>query len=374
VRHAACWTEEQATTMATQTTLKDFIATHRGDIVARTAALLGQRCPDLPEDARMGALPVVLDEIIAGLDRCDDAEIPRVLMFGRSDAGARQGVHRHHTGVAIDVVVRCFGAVCDSVTALADAEGLVFAAGEMRILNLTLDNAIATAISEYSALDRRAANAVAAERIGALAHELRNAVAAATYAFAVIREGRVGVTSSTANILARSLARMEALIAQTLAAARLQSGVQLAPERANLARVLRDLLATQPQGHAPVSVDVPDDLTVDADATLLASAVSNLLQNALKYTRGGVWVRARAEGDDVVIEVEDECGGLPVADPRTLFDAFERHDPARRGAGLGLTIARDAVKAHGGTIEARDLAPRGCVFALKWPRRPRAPS
>ena len=76
------------------------------------------------------------------------------------------------------------------------------------------------------------------------------------------------------------------------------------------------------------------------------------------------------EADEVVIEVEDQCGGLGGADPETLLKPFEQRDPSRGGVGLGLMIVRDAATAHGGSVEARDRAPVGCVFVMRWPLSP----
>jgi signal transduction histidine kinase len=93
---------------------------------------------------------------------------------------------------------------------------------------------------------------------------------------------------------------------------------------------------------------------VTADPQVLASAVTNLLNNAFKFTPvgGRVVLRARANEDErLLIEVEDECGGIPasVGDP---FQSFgERRGGDRTDLGLGLSTARKAVRAHGGVAE-----------------------
>jgi signal transduction histidine kinase len=111
-------------------------------------------------------------------------------------------------------------------------------------------------------------------------------------------------------------------------------------------------------------------LAVDGDPQLLASAVMNLLHNAFKYTPaggGGVMLRAHARGERLLVEVEDECGGIPES-KRDLFQAFgERRGSDRSGLGLGLWISRQAVRTHGGDIHVRNLPGRGCVFAIDLP-------
>jgi signal transduction histidine kinase len=110
-------------------------------------------------------------------------------------------------------------------------------------------------------------------------------------------------------------------------------------------------------------------LAVDGDPQLLASAVMNLLHNAFKYTPagGGVMLRAHARGDRLLVEVQDECGGIPES-KRDLFQAFgERRGSDRSGLGLGLWISRQAVRTHGGDIRVRNLPGQGCVFAIDLP-------
>jgi signal transduction histidine kinase len=110
-------------------------------------------------------------------------------------------------------------------------------------------------------------------------------------------------------------------------------------------------------------------LSVNVDPQLLASAVTNLLSNAFKYTLAGGRVILRARGTDgrVAIEVEDGCGGLP--DGNTdLFEPFgERRGKNRTGLGLGLSIARRAVRAQGGDIEVHDMPGKGCTFVIQVP-------
>ena len=94
-------------------------------------------------------------------------------------------------------------------------------------------------------------------------------------------------------------------------------------------------------------------LAVIGDPQLLASAVMNLLQNAFKFTpaKGRVTLRARAENGHILIEIEDECGGLERA-PEDLFRPFgERRERDRSGLGLGLAISRKAVQASGGEVQ-----------------------
>jgi signal transduction histidine kinase len=113
-------------------------------------------------------------------------------------------------------------------------------------------------------------------------------------------------------------------------------------------------------------------VTIEADRQSLAAALSNMLQNAFKFSRaqGHVSLTTRATADRVLFEVEDECGGLPPGKPEDLFRAFEQRGPDRSGAGLGLAICLKAAKANGGQMRVRDLPGKGCIFTLDLPRKP----
>src|SRR6185312_13486690 len=110
-------------------------------------------------------------------------------------------------------------------------------------------------------------------------------------------------------------------------------------------------------------------ITINADRQMIGSAVSNLLQNAFKFSRshGSVLLTAQAADERVLIEVEDECGGLPPGKAEELFRPFKQEGSNRSGLGLGLSISRRAVEANGGTLTVRNLAGKGCVFRIDLP-------
>jgi signal transduction histidine kinase len=117
---------------------------------------------------------------------------------------------------------------------------------------------------------------------------------------------------------------------------------------------------------------VDEALAIAADRQLLAAVVGNLLQNAFKFTRPGttVTLRVGASAERVLIEVQDECGGLPSGDVNELFRPFEQRSADRTGIGLGLAFSRWGAEANEGRIYARNLPGRGCVFTVDLPRQP----
>jgi len=102
--------------------------------------------------------------------------------------------------------------------------------------------------------------------------------------------------------------------------------------------------------------------------------LGHLIENAVKYSPTGstVFVAARRDADDVVIDVTDQGVGIP--DDIDVFAPFQRGDTDTEGAGLGLYIVREIVRAHGGCVEARSTDSEGTTFVVTLPRRVPEPS
>lgn len=116
-------------------------------------------------------------------------------------------------------------------------------------------------------------------------------------------------------------------------------------------------------------VDVAGAVPVLADATRLRQAVANLVDNAVKYTPAGgkVFVRAAVEGIDAVLTVRDTGPGVPVAEQARVWERLYRGDASRseRGLGLGLSLVRAIVEAHGGRVGLKNAPEGGAVFELR---------
>jgi signal transduction histidine kinase len=115
---------------------------------------------------------------------------------------------------------------------------------------------------------------------------------------------------------------------------------------------------------------VDSGLAVDADRDLLFSAVGNLLQNAFKFTRPKteVSLNAYAAADRILIDVCDNCGGLPPGFAEHRFLPFVQAGADKSGLGLGLSICRRAVTVNDGLLSVRDIPGTGCVFTIDLPR------
>jgi two-component system sensor histidine kinase SenX3 len=118
---------------------------------------------------------------------------------------------------------------------------------------------------------------------------------------------------------------------------------------------------------------VSPDLSIDCDPAQVVSAVTNLLDNAIKYSEDGqpVAVSAERDGDRVVITVHDEGIGIPSRDLERIFERFYRVDKARSratgGTGLGLSIVRHVAQAHGGEVAVDSIEGQGSTFRFILP-------
>jgi len=218
-------------------------------------------------------------------------------------------------------------------------------------------------------------------RLGVLAHELRNHLSAAMLAFDIIKMGSVGVGGQTSAVLDRSLRGLRNLIDRSLAEVRLATDVAESRELISLPTFIEEMEIVAALEARLLDIrfhlaPVPSDAFLYADKQLLASAVSNLLQNACKFTRpeGLVTLQVRVTGDRVLIEVRDECGGLPAGIEPQAMRPFTQAHPNRTGLGLGLVIAQRAITRDGGALRVQDLPGEGCIFTVDMPLAGPVPS
>jgi signal transduction histidine kinase len=277
-------------------------------------------------------------------------------------------------GYTLSHVIHAYGAMCQSITELATTKNLIITSGEFRDLNLCLDVAIAGAVTEYQSVRNTQESSREVEHLGILAHELRNAIGTVKMAIDLIKQGTVGFSGSTGKVLDKGLKRIEELVDRSLTEVRLRVEPSVHKESFSLKQIVTQLMITAEidaqSKDQIISINIDPSLVIEADQQLVHSAVSNLIQNALKFThRGGkVKIRGTQEGKNVILEVEDECGGL--SDRATeLFKPFQQLNKNRKGLGLGLSIAQKAIQLNNGTIEYRNLPGKGCIFTITLPKK-----
>ena len=172
--------------------------------------------------------------------------------------------------------------------------------------------------------------------------------------------------------------RLGRLVADLLTLAQLEAGtfeLDLQPESAEalIGSVCSVMRALAERASVTILVDVPDgDVTVLADRDRIVQVLLGFVDNALKHSKRGdtITMRARVSGAEVVLEVADQGPGIEPEHVGQLFDRFYRADEARagvRGAGLGLSIAKEIAEAHGTTIDVTLTPGGGATFGIHLP-------
>ena len=348
--------------------LNELITSRRDEIIARTRGKVAARSSPRPTDLELDkGIPVFLDHLGETL-RGSLTHATRA-----AESAAKHGGDLLRMGFSVSQVVHGYGDVCQALTELALESDSSIPTDEFRIFNRCLDNAIASAVTEYERQREEGIARQGTARLGVLAHELRNSLSTAMLAFATMKRGLVGPESSTGALLNRSLLRLRDLIDRSLSEVRLESGVvDLKPVA--ISELIEEVAISAGIDAANRGVVFAVEpfmagLVVEADRHLLIGAVENIVQNALKFTRphGQVVLTVRELGGQVLIDVADACGGLPEGKVQHLFNAFEQRGADRSGLGLGLWISRTSLGKFGGKISARDIPGHGCVFSITLP-------
>ena len=336
-------------------------------------------------------VPMFLEQLTRTLraeEEGDDAEGKRISGPSGGDATAlsqigitatAHGQQLMEFGYTVDQVVHDYGDLCQAITDLAVERDAPFSVTQFRTLNRCLDNAIADAVTEFSAhrdasVSRQQAS-VENERLGVLVHELRNSIQTATLAFKALESGTVPINGSTGALVKRSLKALSELLDRSLGEVRERAGGTDISHAFSLAAFIADArsiaaLGASARGCAFSVPEVDASIGIAGNRDHLLAALVNLLQNAFKFTHPHteVTLHAYATGDHVLVDVKDNCGGLPEGFGETMFKPFTQNSADRSGLGLGLSIARRTVQAEGGSLTVKDVRGRGCVFTMSLPR------
>jgi signal transduction histidine kinase len=352
-------------------TLQSLIVTNREELVARARSRLLKR-----SSPARGNLDTLVPYILATLSwRFGTLNVEGAgTVLPAPDPRAYES-YLSTDGLTITQIVDDYRDVCNVVMELAAERSAPITSDELCTLHRCLEHAIALDLTAYTARREAVILQNEIERSGVFAHELRNELATAVLSFESIKQSIAEPGIKAGAMHTRSLGRLRELIDRSLVETRLDARV------VTLVPVVVAELLEEPAAHAAMEAHtrglslsispVDPAIVVDVDRHLITSALTNVLQNALKFTRPHSLISliTRATATHVYILVEDQCGGLP-ANAEHFFQPFEQHSTDRSGVGLGLLIARRAVEANGGHLQVLDLAPRGCRFTIELPRSP----
>jgi signal transduction histidine kinase len=321
-------------------------------------------------------IPGFVDEIIAALRSSATANAnANAAPQPRSSANAGEhGVQR--LGLHFDVaeVVREYSLLHDCIIELARESGVAIRLDEQQVVVRWLNAGIGGALAQYVKRRDQDQDRQRSEHLGFIAHELRNPLSAARAAAHHLRSGKGSAGDRAGELLDRSLRRASDMIDNALSHASLQLGADPKVEPISIGDLLRDIeldagMEAQARG-VNLIIQAPGGAIVSGDPRLLRSAVFNLVHNAVKFSRAdtSVTISAATAPGSATIEVADACGGLPPGKIDDLFAPTVQRGEDRTGFGLGLSIARQAVEAHRGRIDVRDVPGTGCVFSIRLPQ------
>jgi PAS domain S-box-containing protein len=290
-------------------------------------------------------------------------------ILGRIRRGERlehyETVRRCKNGALVDISL--------SVSPVKDARGTVMGASK-----------IARDITERKKSEQilKDANRHKDEFLATLSHELRNPLAPIKNALEMLRivGAQDEVAEECRNIMDRQVSLLTRLVGDLLDVSRITRGkIELRKKRLDIATVINSAVETSrpliDAANHELSIVVPDDpVMVEVDPARMAQVFSNLLNNSAKYTppRGRIQVTARCINSEVIVSVRDNGVGISCDALAYVFDMFRQVDGslelAQGGLGIGLTIVRQLVEMHEGSVAALSEGPgKGSEFVVRLP-------
>ena len=374
----------------------DVYREHRGDPMPVVA--LARRSEPLPGSARSGPLasPIVGLATAFGLHTVR-AHVGAVDVFVReSEASLVAATEGYFLPIALAIGIAVFVAYvlarALTVQALRPLEDVTealerFAAGDLTPQPIAADRRHQLgrlAVAYNGAIDqmqrafaeRERANAAMRQFVADAGHQLRTPLTVVRGFIAILRKGDLRSPEDRDRILEtmnRQSQVMGSLIEKLMLLERWADAPNATPpEPIDVAQLVEDVVApmAEAQPGRVLRVDVPPGGLVAIDPSDLTYALTNLVDNALKYTHGAVDVRVRRAEGTIAIAIADEGPGMSPEEARHAFDRFFRG--TRRdvdGSGLGLAIARRAVERAGGTLSLASDPRAGSVFTIVLPER-----
>jgi signal transduction histidine kinase len=352
--------------------LTDLLQSRRAQILERwTQRIEWAHAPqELTRGELWDHLPNILDELLGAL-RVAAGQRAESPLPDQSPASAQHGTQRLRVGFDVEEVVREYGILQDILLDELAAAEHSLDHREWRLALQSISTAIAEAVTAYVSRRDEELRREAQRHVAFIAHELRNPLGTVRNASAALR--LAPADERLYDLLDRNLQHLGDLVDQVLVADRLAQKIELRRERLDLSALLsqtvEDARASGESKNVTIALEADPQLEMDGDRRLVVSTLGNLLSNAVKFTPAGGVIRVRAHRapEAVILEVDDECGGLPPGRTDELFEPFVQRGHDRTGFGLGLAIVRQAVSAHGGQVAIQDRSPKGCTFTVTLP-------
>ncbi len=324
-------------------------------------------------------IPGLLAELVAALQTPRDALMPQVQIGGTPPA---HGLQRLEDGFEIEEVVAEYNILRGCLHDLAFENQLDLQGAPFHVMNRVLDTAIGAAVQTYATQQALKVQQRREEYLAFVAHDLRTPLNAISLAARVLElelvdsERRVQPVRML-QTLNRNVHHLSALVDKVLEESinlQTETGVRLQRRHLDLwplvEGLIHDLHPVAGTGSTQLINQVPVDLVIYADASLLRRIFQNLIANAIDYTpRGEVTINARLleAGAGVECAVSDNGSGISEELLPRIFEKYESNPEQPGGFGLGLAIFKTFVDAHQGTVNVASREGEGSTFSFVLP-------
>ena len=339
-------------------------------------------------------IPNLLTELAEALEKNSDQTIPEALV---EESAQIHGTQRLTDGFDLEEVVAEYNILRGCIHDMAGENGITLQGRPFHVVNRVFDLAIGKALQTYSSQRALEVKLKREEYLAFVAHDLQTPLFAISLAGRVLenRLPKVGFTSDSAQMLKtlrRSVQQLEDLVRKVMDEnmnlgntddLQGEKGIKLQRREFDLWPLVESLMEEiQPVADGVKTRlvnQVPDDLRVFADASLLKRVFQNLISNAIRYTPNGEIVVAATlagpHGDaqgGVDCWVADNGAGISDDMLDSVFNKGESDPDNAEGNGLGLAIVKRFVEAHGGTVSVASTHSKGSTFRLTLPYKARA--
>ena len=338
-------------------------------------------------------IPNLLVELAEALQKNSNQSIPEALV---EESAQIHGKQRLNDGFDIAEVVAEYNILRGCIHDLATDNGMTLQGRPFHVINRVFDLAIGVALQTYASQRALEVRQKREDYLAFVAHDLQTPLFAISLAGRVLenRLPKSGFTPDAAQMLKtlrRSVQQLEGLVRKVLEEnsnlgnlenKTTQETIKLERREFDLWPLIESLMEEiQPLADSQktrLTNQVPDDLVVFADASLLKRVFQNLLSNAIRYTPGGeIRVGAADESPQAIAPSQIDCwvtdngAGIPAAMLGNVFDKGTSDPANAEGSGLGLTIVQTFVEAHGGTVNVESKEGEGSTFRLSLPCKSR---
>ena len=325
-------------------------------------------------------IPTFLDELCVACSAPLETTIPEALREGSPPA---HGLQRIQDGFDIEEIVAEYNILRGCIHDLAESRSVLLQGECFRTLNRVFDRAIASAVQAYATGQALEVRTRRQEYLTFVMHDLRTPLNAASLSAQVLQmliSNSVGEDAITMlKTLHRNIQHLDRLVRKIIdenTGLQTEIGVDLHRRVVDLwplvEMLLRDLQPVALSNRTQLINQVPYDLSVYADASLLLRILQNLIANAIRYSPEGVIKISAYENEaDGTVEctVVDNGSGIPAELLPKVFDKGETDSENGGGMGLGLAIVKKFVEAHGGTVSVESELSAGSKFRFSLPAK-----